>query len=97
MQRRLLAMTAGVTLLVLAGAVGRLQAQAKPSVPIPTPVSVAAGRWQVVNGAPEFRNMVMLLDTATGDTWIECQDAQEAQGWCRMFRSAAATGKKEEK
>jgi len=79
---------------ILAGGVvaGRLQAQTKTAVPIPAPVSVTSGRWQVVSGAPEFRDMVMLLDTATGQTWIQCSNDQGAQGWCRMFRSEAATG-----
>jgi len=62
-----------------------LQAQTKPS-PIPTPVSVSAGRWQVVNGAPGYRGMVMLLDTATGHTWIACRAKDGADGWCRRTR-----------
>ncbi len=75
-----------------------LHAQTKPALaPIPTPVALTSGRWQVVNGAPEFRNMVMLLDTATGQTWIQCADSQGAQGWCRMFLSEAPTGGKTEK
>jgi len=65
-----------------------------PRTPIPAPVTVTAGRWQVVNGAPEFRGMVMLLDTATGDTWISCVDDDKANGWCKMFRSSAPTGGK---
>jgi hypothetical protein len=34
--------------------------------------SRAPGRYQVVNPTPEFRARTMLLDTATGDSWIMC-------------------------
>jgi hypothetical protein len=37
------------------------------------------------------RNMVMLLDTATGQTWISCVDKEEGHGWCRMFKSDTPT------
>jgi hypothetical protein len=90
-----------VALVIVASAgllTATLQAQTKPAPPpIPAPVSVAAGRWQVVNGAPEFRGMVMLLDTATGQTWISCVDTEGSNGWCRMFRSDAPAGGKTEK
>jgi len=78
------------------GTVRQVEAQARPVTPIPAPVSVSAGRWQIVNGAPEFRNMVMLLDTATGQTWVSCVD-DGAQGWCKMFRSESGTAPKVEK
>ena len=61
-----------------------LRAQSKPTA-IPTAVTVSNGRWQVVNGRPEATATIMLIDTATGNTWIFCDTRpDDAQGWCRM-------------
>ena len=84
---RVIGLVAAVLTLV---ATSLLVAQSRTS--IPAPVTQSSGRWQVVNGSPEFRGSVMLLDTATGDTWIACSNAEKAEGWCRMFRSNAPTG-----
>jgi hypothetical protein len=35
--------------------------------------------------------MVMLLDTATGETWIKCVDEEKEDGWCHMFRSGSGS------
>lgn len=73
-----------------------LRAQTPKSVPaaIPAPVSLSAGRWQVVNGTPENRNTIMLLDTATGATFILCNERpstlEPAGAWCGMNMYAAA-------
>jgi hypothetical protein len=76
------------TLVLVVG--GSLFAQTSPPrQSIPAPVSLVNGRWQVVNGAPEFKGMVMLLDTATGDTWQSCLTEDQESGWCKMFRSTA--------
>lgn len=41
------------------------------------------GRYQVVNGTPDVARNIMLLDTASGDTWIYCN---ESPSWCKMPR-----------
>jgi hypothetical protein len=45
------------------------------------------GRYQVVNGTPDMARNIMLLDTATGNTWILCGDPQGVSQWCQMDRS----------
>jgi hypothetical protein len=46
--------------------------------------STSSGRYQVVNGTPELSKNIMLLDSATGQSWIICNGDNGAQ-WCRMF------------
>ena len=54
------------------------------------------GRYQVVNPTPAYRRDTILLDTATGHTWITCtiQDndgkpipGTESNGWCEMSQA----------
>jgi len=45
------------------------------------------GRYQVVNGMPTYAKTITLLDTATGASWIACEDKDGHQNWCRMYRS----------
>ena len=56
---------------------------ARAAGPTPTVVS----RWQVVNPTPTFQGNTMLLDSATGQTWITCVGAG-VTGWCDMERGA---------
>lgn len=49
-------------------------------------VSSNAGRFQVVNGTPEFAKHIMLLDTQTGNTWIVCGGEGGPTNWCAMSR-----------
>lgn len=51
------------------------------------------GRWQVVNGTPEFAKNIMLLDTWTGQTWVYCSDDQ-GNAWCFVPRTTAISGGK---
>ena len=85
MQRRIQIGTIGILLALLLVIVVALQAQTR--APIPAPVTITNGRWQVVNGRPEAANTIMLLDTATGTSWILCEDkAKDGPGdsWCPM-------------
>ena len=50
-------------------------------------VTVTQGRWTIVNGTPEQARNIMLLDTATGETWVVCESADGSTGWCRLERS----------
>jgi len=53
------------------------------------------GRFQIVDGTPEFTKNIMLLDTETGESWIVCTDTDNTSEWCHMERSSsAATDKK---
>lgn len=54
------------------------EAQAGPPAPS------APGRFQVVNGTPSLTRNIMLLDTATGRTWVVCGDENVASAWCAM-------------
>jgi hypothetical protein len=47
---------------------------------------LAIGRWTIVNGTPDMARHIMLLDTATGDSWIVCDSEDGATGWCRLER-----------
>jgi hypothetical protein len=60
------------------------QAQNAPSRPVVSS-SLTMGRYQVVNPTPEFAEHAMLLDTATGQTWLMCKSG-DTRGWCGMFR-----------
>jgi hypothetical protein len=57
----------------------------------------AVGRYQIVNGTPELTRNIMLLDTATGQTWQICTISGPADpgnpgksiefaSWCLMSR-----------
>ena len=65
------------------------------ATPIPVPVTATAGRWQVVNGRPESAGTIMLLDTATGNTWVLCGGADAGDQWCRMPKSDSPTASKQ--
>lgn len=49
------------------------------------------GRYVVVNPTPEFSRNIMLLDTATGKTWIACTSSDGDLNWCAMTRSESGT------
>lgn len=50
------------------------------------------GRYQIINGTPQFARNIMLLDTQTGRTWIQCETGDSAKfvtqgsNWCEMLR-----------
>ena len=79
-----------VVVLVLVAAL--VWAQPKQTTP-PVASSLTSGRYQIVNPEPEgtARNKIMLLDTATGKSWIYCttkdEDGGVTPGWCAMFQS----------
>ncbi len=88
MKRVLAGAAAGVGLfLLMAQHPGTVHSQSRN--PLPVPVTASAGRWQVVNGTPEMTRNIMLLDTATGDTWVVCTLEGGTQGWCFMPRTTA--------
>lgn len=80
-----------VGLVVLASVAAITFAQGRST--LPQPVTVASGRFLIVNGTPEFSNNIMLLDTATGDSWIYCAHQNGVSGWCFMPRSSTPAGK----
>jgi hypothetical protein len=55
-------------------------------------VQSGSGRYQVVNGTPEMARNIMLLDSATGETWIACIGEGGASNWCHMVRTRVTTG-----
>lgn len=71
--------------------VGVAYAQQKPAE-LPAPANV--GRYQIVNGTPEFAANIMLLDTATGDSWVKCSSDEIGNLWCRMPKSDGTTSPK---
>jgi hypothetical protein len=74
------------SLLLAAGDAGA-QPAARPAAPIQPVVGGAPnGRFQVVNGLPEYASYIMLLDTLSGDTWILCRNPEGDSGWCKMPR-----------
>jgi hypothetical protein len=46
----------------------------------------AVGRFIIVNGTPEQAANIMLLDTATGTTWVICSEGADVKSrvvhWC---------------
>ena len=42
------------------------------------------GRYQVVNGTPQYAKNIMLLDTVTGESWISCEGDRGATLWCKI-------------
>jgi hypothetical protein len=46
------------------------------------------GRFQIVNGTPQFAVNIMLLDTTTGESWQACggEGKKEITQWCKMER-----------
>jgi len=56
----------------------------------PVVSSTSSGRYQVVNGTPELSKNIMLLDTATGRSWILCRDESKSDLWCTLEVSEAS-------
>ena len=85
-----------VAILLVAAAAGSFAyAQTKViPAPIASTVSPAFGRYQIVNGTPEYAANIMLLDTATGDSWINCSSEDIGSMWCKMPRSNGTTSAK---
>jgi hypothetical protein len=72
--------------------VGPLQVEIKQ--PVRPAGEPQPGRYQVLNPAAPMMRSVMLLDTATGDTWVLCEVGNESN-WCDMHRgSYTQTGMK---
>jgi hypothetical protein len=70
------------------------QTRVPPMPPVRSIADPAAGRYQIVNGTPEYAANIMLLDTATGDSWIKCASEEVGSLWCKMPRSNDATSPK---
>jgi hypothetical protein len=51
------------------------------------------GRFQIVDGTPEYAMNIMLIDTWTGNSWQTCRDSNGTDGWCPLplFNSAPGT------
>lgn len=57
-----------------------------------TVTSGVNGRWQIVNGTPEQARNIMLLDTQTGDSWINCKGDGGENDWCLIRKTNFTTG-----
>lgn len=76
--------------LVLLGSVGGLALKpAFASAAAPQPPLFPLGRFLVVNPTPDLARNVMLLDSATGTTWVGCGKAGEISAWCPMTRGSS--------
>ncbi len=42
------------------------------------------GRYQIVNGTPQYAANIMLLDTVTGNSWVMCSGPDVGDQWCKM-------------
>jgi hypothetical protein len=62
-------------------------AAAQPTVTPAPEVRGVAGRFQIVDVTAD----VLLLDTATGDSWVKCASSETSAMWCAMLRSANMT------
>jgi len=87
MAKKFFYVCAGLFLLALSYNLGARSATAQVARPS------VAGRFQIVNGTPEFASNITLLDTATGDTWLKCTWEDDTSGWCKMRRSDSPPGK----
>ncbi len=87
--KRMAKICATLIVVTLLAVVVSLHAQGKPAAQGSLSGVSGNGRWQVVNGSPTALRTVMLLDTATGDTWIFCASTDKVDGWCRMTRNDA--------
>jgi len=67
--------------------VGGLMVGRADAAPPAVVTSGPPGRWQIVNGTPEQAGNIMLLDSATGQTWVICTDEQGTRIWCSLERS----------
>lgn len=87
----------------------KVEAPAPPPAPVisvaapaPAPVVVQdnrpqTGRFHVIEMSPiggvRLRSTLVMVDTATGETWIQC-DIDGAEWWCNMQRGAVQTTKR---
>lgn len=53
------------------------------------------GRYQIINGTPAMAQNIMLLDTATGQSWITCNNEKGGTGWCLLFRTNVSSSSKQ--
>lgn len=53
-----------------------------------TEVANRGGRFQVMNGTPQFARNIMIIDTQTGRAWIMCETKDASSmtntNWCAM-------------
>jgi hypothetical protein len=46
------------------------------------------GRYQIINGTPQFARNIMLVDTHTGRSWLLCEtkdkESATSTNWCAM-------------
>lgn len=93
MKEALIGVVTGGILVAVAGGFVSAQTRIAP-VPIASVAGPAAGRYQIVNGTPEFAANIMLLDTVTGDSWVKCASENVGALWCSMPKSDGTTNPK---
>ena len=83
----------GIAALVIAtqAAFGVARAQAPKPHTFTGAQSSYVGRYQVVNGTPQFARNIMLLDTVTGMTWVYCNASDGSDTWCYVPVSMSGT------
>lgn len=86
MTKRTVALLAGATALIAVGSGWPALAESR------SVVQSTGGRYQIVNGTPEMTRNIMLLDTATGNSWIICGDKDGVSHWCEMDRGHSSPG-----
>jgi hypothetical protein len=64
---------------------GAIQASLKA---LQADITNRGGRFQVMNGTPQFARNIMLIDTQTGQTWVVCETKNASSttntNWCAM-------------
>ena len=50
--------------------------------------------FQIVNGTPEYAVNIMLLNTHTGESWVNCRGEGGENGWCPMMQFTGAAVRK---
>lgn len=81
----------------------KLDAQAKEITELRATITTIAatatsrpGRFQVINGTPQFARNIMLIDSETGRTWLTCETKDKTSvvstGWCAIDFYGDAVG-----
>jgi len=82
---------AGVLLFGVGVGIGGVLMQQRPE-PVTAQNSPAptTGRYQIVNGTPQYAKNIMLLDSLTGESWVVCEGTGGETTWCKITRSEAS-------
>lgn len=63
------------------------------AVPVIQPEpQIKVDRYKIVNPLPGAALNIMLLDSATGDTWVSCVDSKGITMWCVVEKGGEQLG-----